>query len=61
MEFYLTFWPLIKSDFKELINHIFFEKKELSESMKIAIISMIPKKDRNHTDTVKWRPISLLV
>ena len=60
MEFYLTFWPLIKSDFKELINHIFFEKKELSESMKIAIISMIPKKDRNHTDTVKWRPISLL-
>ena len=28
--------------------------------MKTAIISMIPKKDPNDTDIVKWRPISLL-
>ena len=60
MEFYLTFWNIIKHDFKELINHIFFEKKELPESMKTAIISMIPKKDPNDTDIAKWRPISLL-
>ena len=60
MEFYLTFWPLIKNDFKELINHIFFEKKELLESMKTEIISMILKKDPNDTDIAKWKTISLL-
>ena len=60
MEFCLTFWHLIKNDFTELINHIFFEKNELPESMKTAIISMIPKKDPNDTDIAKWRPISLL-
>ena len=35
-------------------------KKELPDSMKTAIISMIPKKDTNDTDIAKWRPISLL-
>ena len=35
-------------------------KKELPDSMKTAIISMIPKKDPNDTDIAKWRPISLL-
>ena len=49
MKFYLAFLPLIKNDFTELINHIFFEKKELPESMKTAIISLIPKKDPNDT------------
>ena len=60
MEFYITFWHLIKNDFVELINHIFFVKKELTDSMKTAIISMTPKKDPNDTDIAKWRPISLL-
>ena len=27
MEFYLKFWPIIKNDFKELINHIFLKKR----------------------------------
>ena len=54
MEFYITFWHLIKNDFTELINHIFFVKKELSDSMKTTIISMIPKKDPNDTDIAKW-------
>ena len=49
----------MKSDFTGVINHIFFIKKELPESMKTAIISMIPKKDSNDTDIVKWRPILL--
>ena len=60
MEFYITFWHLIKNDFTELINHIFFVKKELTDSMKMAIISMIPKKDPNDADIAKWRLISLL-
>ena len=53
MEFYITFWQLIKNDFTELINHIFFVKKELTDSMKTVIISMIPKKDPNDTDIAK--------
>ena len=60
MEFYITFWHLIKEDITELIHHIFFVKKELTESIKTAIISMIPRKDPNDTDIAKWRPISLL-
>ena len=32
----------------------------MNESMKTAIISMIPKRDPNDTDITKWRPISLL-
>ena len=43
-EFYITFWHLIKNDFTELINHIFFVKEELTESMKRAIISISRKK-----------------
>ena len=53
MEFYITFWLLIKNDFTELINHTFFVKKELTDSMKTVIISMIPKKDPNDTDIPK--------
>ena len=32
----------------------------MSESMRTAIISMIPKKDPNDTNIAKWRPMSLL-
>ena len=60
MEFYITFCHLIKNDFTELVNHIFFVKEELTGSMKSGIISMIRKKDPNDTDIAKWRPISLL-
>ena len=62
MEFYITFWHLLKNDFteSELFNHIFFVNEELTDSMKTVIISMIPKKDPNDTDIAKWRPISLL-
>ena len=41
MEFYITFWQILKKDFTELINYIFFVKKELPDLMKTAIISMI--------------------
>ena len=60
MEFYITFWYLIKNDFTELVKHIFFVKEELTDSMKTAITSMIPKKHSNDPDIAKWRPISLL-
>ena len=60
MELCITFWQILKIDFTELINYIFFVKKELPDSMKTAIISMIPKKDPNDTGIAKWGPISLL-
>ena len=53
MEFYLTFWPIIKNDFKELVNYILFKKKELPESIKTAIISMISNKDSSDADIEK--------
>ena len=60
MEFYITFCHVMKNDFTELVNHIFSVKEELTDSMKTAIISMIPKKDPNDPDIAKGRPISLL-
>ena len=53
MEFYITFCHLIKNDFTELVNHIFFVKEELTDSMKTAIIQMIPKRGPNDTDIAK--------
>ena len=60
MEFYLTFWHHIKEDFTELVNYIFFEKKEISKTVKTAIISLIPKITPDETNIAKWRSISLL-
>ena len=60
MEFYRTFWYLIKDDFTDLVNYIFFEKKEIAKTMKTAIISLIPKTTPEETNIAKWRPISLL-
>ena len=58
-KFYLTFWRKLKDYITEIINYTLFVKKELPESMKTAIISMIPKKDSNKTDIVEWRPLLL--
>ena len=44
-EFYETFWETIKDDITKLFNHILFNKKQLSTTQQIAIISLIPKKD----------------
>ena len=60
MEFYRTFWYLIKEDFTNLVNYIFFEKQEITKTMKTAIISLIPKTTPEETNIAKWRPISLL-
>ena len=60
LEFYRTFWYLIKEDFTNLVNCIFFEMNKITKSMKIAIISLIPKITLEETSIVKWRPISFL-
>ena len=59
IEFYKTFYASLKEDLIEVINYILFQKQELTESMKKAIVSLIPKNDE--TENLKnWRPISLL-
>ena len=59
MEFYRTFSYLTKDNFTELINYMFFEKKEISKTMNTAIILLIPKTTAEKTNIAKWRPISL--
>ena len=61
MEFYRTFSNLIKEDFTNLVNYIFFEKKKkIAKSMKTAIILLITKTSPEETNIAKWRPVSLL-
>lgn len=57
-EFYLKFWETIGNDFTEIINHV-FEKGNLTDSQKSAVISLIPKKG-DISKIENWRPISLL-
>ena len=60
LEFCQTFSYLIKEDFTNLVNCIFFEMNKITKSMKTAIISLIPKITLEETSIVKWRPISFL-
>lgn len=59
VEFYKTFWDLISDDLLALYLYITNTKQELSETQKLAVISLIPKKG-DQTDIANWRPISLL-
>ena len=61
MEFYRTCWYLIKEDFTNLVNYLFFEKKkEITKGMKAAIISLVPRTTPEETNIAKWRLNSLL-
>ena len=44
IKFYLTFWQILNKDFTELINYLFFVKKELPNSVTTAIIFHDPQK-----------------
>lgn len=58
-EFYLHFWEILKVPF---MNSISFSltQGELSESQKIGVISLIPKKNLDRQLLSNWRPITLL-
>ena len=57
-EFYKFFWDTIGEDLVEVLNFC-FNKGLLTESMRLAILSLIYKK--NDIELIKnWRPISLL-
>ena len=57
-EFYTFFWDTIGDSFVEVLNFC-FGKGLLTESMRLAIISLLYKKN-DRQDLKNWRPISLL-
>ena len=59
IEFYVQFWNLISVVLIESFNYA-YEKGELSNSQKQAIITLIHKKDKDRLYIDNWRPISLL-
>ena len=59
VEFYLTYWNVIKNDFVDVINYCYREKK-LPNSMNLALIRLIFKNKGERNNLKNWRPISLL-
>ena len=58
-EFYKTFYETLENDLIQLYNNILFSEKSITNTMKQAIITLIPKKG-NLNKLKYWRPISLL-
>ena len=58
-EFYKVFWEDLKTPLISTFKSA-FDKGELSNSQKQALIKLIEKKDKDKRLTQNWRPISLL-
>ena len=59
IEFYKRCWNIISQPFLESVNES-FEKGEMSNSQKQAVITLIEKKGKDRCFIENWRPISLL-
>jgi hypothetical protein len=59
VDFYKFFWPDIKNLVCNSIRHA-LQKGELSIEQKRAILTLVPKKDKDIRLLKNWRPISLL-
>ena len=57
--FYKFFWPDIRNLLIESYEYTYKDKK-LSQEQKLAIINLIPKKDKDLRFLKNWRPVSLL-
>ncbi|CAC5410119.1 unnamed protein product [Mytilus coruscus] len=58
-EFHLKFWNIIGDEVVEIVNNIYL-KGELTETMKMGIITLNYKNKGDKKDLKQWRPISLL-
>ena len=58
IEFYKRFWKAIGQDYVDMLNEC-FERQEMTESQKLAVISTLFKKG-DRLSLKNWRPISLL-
>ena len=59
VKFYLHFWDLINEDLVNCFEYSYDEGK-LSNSQRIGIIKLLPKKQKNLLLIENWRPITLL-
>ena len=59
VEYYITFYETLENDLIQLYNNILFSEKSITNTMKQAIITLIPKKG-NLNKLKYWRPISLM-
>ena len=59
IEFYKTFWPTVGKILVQVFNEA-YNAKEMSNSQKQAVITLIEKKDKDRTFLENWRPISLI-
>ena len=59
IEFYKKFWPLVNECFIRCVNEC-FEKGEMSNSQKRAVITLIEKKGKDRSFVDNWHPISLV-
>ena len=58
-DFYKFFWTDIKENVLDSLQYA-YQNNLLSNEQRRAILRLIPKKDKDHTDLKNWRPISLL-
>ena len=57
--FYKFFWPDIRDLLVASYNYT-YDNKQLSQEQKIAVINLLPKKDKDLCFLKNWRPVSLL-
>ena len=59
IEFYKSCWDLISKPFIDCVNES-FDKEEMSNSQRQAVITLTEKKGKDRTLIENWRPISLV-
>ena len=59
IEFYKTFWPTVGKILVQVLNEA-YNAKEMLNSRKQAVRTLIGKKDKDRTFLENWRPISLI-
>ena len=59
VEFYLTYWDILKYDLWQVLNDC-IKRKVFPNTMNTALVRLIYKNKGDRTDLKNWRPISLL-